>query len=187
MLLPLFCIVDLETSNGMMPAAGELKMLNRLLIVPGVEHTMLNIGVNLCLLVLRLGGSMVLLGSHIMSTPGVLWSASPVHRIGVKHWKAQSFAETFYSCSQWAQRLFGGGSCWESLSLGTLGSLYDIKQCREQFVTLLSCFSQPRCNSLSFQTSVLLHLIFDPDAYGCINPLGVFPLFLKKYANIIAL
>ena len=55
--------------NGLMPAAGKLMMLNRLLIVPGVEHAMWNIGVNLCLLVLRPRGSMVLQGSRIMSTP----------------------------------------------------------------------------------------------------------------------
>ena len=46
MFLPLFCIADLETSNGLMPAAEELVTLNRLLIVPGVEHAMRNIGVN---------------------------------------------------------------------------------------------------------------------------------------------
>ena len=40
MFLPLFCVVNLETSNGLMP---EFMILNRLLIVPGVEHTMLNI------------------------------------------------------------------------------------------------------------------------------------------------
>ena len=38
MFLPWFCVVDLETSNGLMPADRELMMLNRLLIVPGVEH-----------------------------------------------------------------------------------------------------------------------------------------------------
>ena len=59
MFLPLFCVVDLETSNGLMPAAGELMMLNRVLIVPGVEHAMRNIGVNLCLPVLRPRESMV--------------------------------------------------------------------------------------------------------------------------------
>ena len=53
MFLPVFCVIDLETCNGLMPAAGELMMLNRLLIVPGAEHAMLNIWVNLCLLVLR--------------------------------------------------------------------------------------------------------------------------------------
>ena len=51
-------VLHLETSIGLMPAAGELIMLNRSLIVPGVEHAMLNIGVNLCLLVLRPRGSM---------------------------------------------------------------------------------------------------------------------------------
>ena len=47
-------------------------MLNRLLIVRGIEQAMLNIGVNLCLLVLRPRGSMVLQGGRIMSAPGIL-------------------------------------------------------------------------------------------------------------------
>ena len=71
-LLLLFCIVDLETCNSLMPAAGELMMLNRLLIVPVVDNAMLNIGVNLCLLVLRPRGSMVLHWSHIINAPGIL-------------------------------------------------------------------------------------------------------------------
>ena len=53
----LFSVIDLQTSNGLMPAAGELMMLTRLLIVPGVEDEMLNIGVNLRLLVLRPRGA----------------------------------------------------------------------------------------------------------------------------------
>ena len=78
-------IVDLETSNDLMPAAGELTVLNRLLIVPGVEHVLWNIGVNLCLLVLRPRGSMVLQGSRIMSAPGILRSTPPVHISGGRH------------------------------------------------------------------------------------------------------
>ena len=70
--LPLFCVVDLETSSGLMPAAGELTMINRLLIVLGVDQAMLNIAVNLCLLVLRPRGSTVLQGSLIMRAPGIL-------------------------------------------------------------------------------------------------------------------
>ena len=50
----------------------ELLMLNRLLIVPGVEHAMQKIEVNLCLLVQRPRGSMVLQGSRIMTAPGIL-------------------------------------------------------------------------------------------------------------------
>ena len=53
MFLLLFSAVDLETSNDLKPAAGELMKLNRLLIVLSVEHAMRNIGINLCLLVLR--------------------------------------------------------------------------------------------------------------------------------------
>ena len=70
--LPLFCVVDLESSDGLMPAAVELMMLNRLLIVSDVEYAMLNIGVDLCLLVLKPRRSMVLQGSRTMSAPGIL-------------------------------------------------------------------------------------------------------------------
>ena len=70
--LSLFCVVDLETSNGLMSAAGELMMRSRLLIVHGVEHAVQIIGVDLCLLVLRPRGSMVLQGSDIMNPPGIL-------------------------------------------------------------------------------------------------------------------
>ena len=59
-------------SNGLMPAARELMMLNRLLILLGVEHAMQNSGVNLCLLVLRPRGFMVLQWSCIMSATGIL-------------------------------------------------------------------------------------------------------------------
>ena len=70
--LPLFCVVDLKISNGLMSAAGELMMLSRLLVMTGVEHVVQIIGVDLCLLVLRQRGSMVLPGSHIMNQPGIL-------------------------------------------------------------------------------------------------------------------
>ena len=63
----LFCVVDLETINGLTPAAGELIMLNRLLIMPGVEHAVQIIWFDLCLLVEGRKG-----GSHIMNAPGIL-------------------------------------------------------------------------------------------------------------------
>ena len=67
-----------------------------------------------------------------------------------------------------------------------LGSQYDSKQCREQFVTPLSCFPQSRCNSLAFRTYVPLRLLLDLDTYGGVGPVGAFPRFLKKVADIIA-
>ena len=50
----------------------ELLMISRQLIMSGVEHALQIIGVDLSLLVLRPRGSMVLQGSHIMSTQGIL-------------------------------------------------------------------------------------------------------------------
>ena len=62
-----------------------------------------------------------------------------------------------------------------------LGSQFDSKQCLDQFVTASSRFPLSRCNySLGFRTCVLLRLHLGVD------PLGVFPLFLKKVADIIA-
>ena len=68
-----------------------------------------------------------------------------------------------------------------------LDSQFDSKQYCEQFVTPLSCFPQSWCNSLAFRTSVLPRLLLDLDTYGGVDTLGVFPLFLKMVADIIAL
>ena len=48
------------------------KMLSRLLILPGVEHAVQIIGVDLCLLVLRPRGSMMLQMNHITNAPLIL-------------------------------------------------------------------------------------------------------------------
>ena len=55
-----------------MPVGAELMMLRRLLIMPGLGHPMHIIVVDLCLLMLRPRGSMVLQGSHMMNAPGIL-------------------------------------------------------------------------------------------------------------------
>ena len=72
--LPLFCIVDLQTSNGLMPAAVELMMLSRQLIMPCVEHAVHIIGIDLCLPLVRPRESMVLneRTSRIMNAPGII-------------------------------------------------------------------------------------------------------------------
>ena len=50
-----------------------------------------------------------------------------------------------------------------------LGSQFDSKQCRKQFVTPLSCFPQSMCNSFTFRTPVLLRLLLDLDKYGGVS------------------
>ena len=161
---PLFRGVDLETSNGLMPAAEELMMLNRLLIVPGVEHAMRNIGINLCLLVLRHRGSMVLQRSLINGrTRNTLKQST----CSPKWWETLKGSIFSVKPSIPAVRGHGGGlvvAPAEKASL--LDSHFDSQQCREQFVTNLSCFPQSMCNSLAFRTSVLLRLLLDLDMHG---------------------
>ena len=65
-----------------------------------------------------------------------------------------------------------------------LGSQFDSKQRCEQFATTLSFFPKSRCNSLDFRTSVIVYLLLN--TYGGVGPLGVFPTFLQKVADIIA-
>ena len=77
-----------------------------------------------------------------------------------------------------------GGAPAEKASL--LGSQFNNKQCREQFVIYLSCFPQSRCNCLAFRTFVILRLLLDLDTYGGVDPLCVFPLFLRMLVDIIA-
>ena len=155
--LQLFCIVDLEISNGLMPAAGELMMLRRLLILPDEEHAVQIIGFYLCFLVLRPRLSMVLLGSHIMNSPGILWRTRPVHISGGKHLKAQSLV-----WSHLALRGPGDGLVVAPAEkFVTPGLSVWQQQCREQFVTPLSCFPHSRCNSLALWAPVILYLLLD--------------------------
>ena len=67
-----------------------------------------------------------------------------------------------------------------------LGSQFDCKQCREQFVTPLSCFPQSRSNSWAFRTSVLLCLLLDLDTYAGCWSFGCVSSFLKMVADIIS-
>ena len=144
---------------------------------------MLNIVVNLCLLVLRPNGSMVLQYSLIMSAPGILWSTLPVPISGGRYWKAPALVWNLLSLLS-----RGPEVVWWRLLLRKIHSwLSDWQQAVSWAVfTPLSCFPQSRCNSLAFRTSDLLRLLLDLDTYGGVDPMGVYPLFLKKVADIIA-
>ena len=64
----------------------------------------------------------------------------------------------------------------------------DSKQCREQCFSPLSCFPQSIGATLlpSELLSSCMRLLLDRDTYVGVDPLGVFPLFPKKVADIIA-
>ena len=66
-----------------------------------------------------------------------------------------------------------------------LGSRFDIKQRREQFVTSLSCFPLLRCNSLALFDLLCSCVCFLILTYGGVDLLGMFLLFQKKIADNI--
>ena len=77
-------MVDMETSNGLMPAAVEHMMLNRMLIVPSVEHANPQYWGQFVLARAE-ARSMVLQGSRIIRAQGLLLSTPSVHISGGRH------------------------------------------------------------------------------------------------------
>ena len=95
--------------------------------------------------------------------------------------------------------LFGSSSTLPSL-LGARGSLisspgdkaellsrhFDSKQSRDVFDVPDTCYPEPLCCSFAFRSSVILRLLLDLDEYGGVDPVGVFPQFFKKVADVIS-
>ena len=142
-----------------MPAARELTMLSRLLIMPGVEHEMRDHW-----------GRSVLAHAEAQRVYGAAReSHNEPTRNNLKHSTcSRKWWESLKSLIFWEKQSIpalsgpGGGlvvASAEKVSL--LGSHFDSKLCREQFITPLSCSTQSRCNSLVFRTPVLLCLLLD--------------------------
>lgn len=67
-----------------------------------------------------------------------------------------------------------------------LSSHFDSKQSREEIDLAPICFPEPRCSSFAFRSSYLLKLLSDLDEHGGVDPVGCFPLFYKKVADILS-
>ena len=63
---------------------------------------------------------------------------------------------------------------------------FDGKQSRESVDLPLTCHPSPSLTSFAFRSSDLRHLLLDLDPYGGSDPLGMFPLFLKRTADFLA-
>ena len=148
-------------------------MLNRLLTVPGVEQEMLNIGVNLCLLVLSPRGSGVARESHNERSRNTLKHSTSLH----KWWETLKGSIFGVKPSIPALREPGYGLVVAPVEKASvLASQFDSKL----FVTSLSCFPRSAFNSLAFRISDLLHLLLDLDTYGGVSSISM------KVADIIA-
>ena len=58
--------------------------------------------------------------------------------------------------------------------------------CRESVDLLVTCHPSPSLITFAFRSSEVKHLLLDLDPYGGTDPLGMFPLFLKRTADVLA-
>ena len=58
-------------------------------------------------------------------------------------------------------------------------------QSREAVDLLLTCHPSPSLTTFAFRSSEVRRLLLDLDPYGGTDPLGIFPLFLKRTADVM--
>ena len=81
----------------------------------------------------------------------------------------------------------GGGLVCESVAKAVLLSDHvDSKQSREAVDLPLTCHPSPSFTTFAFRSSEVRRLLLDLDPYGGTDPLGMFPLFLKRTADVMA-
>ena len=67
-----------------------------------------------------------------------------------------------------------------------LADVFDSKQSNEKLTMPHSCFPEARLTNLAFRSREIKDLLLDLDAYGGVDPNGIFPLVLKMNADCLA-
>ena len=67
-----------------------------------------------------------------------------------------------------------------------LSDHFDSKQSRESVDPLVTCHLSPSLITFAFRSSEVKRLLLDLDPYGGTDILGMFPLFLKRTADVLA-
>ena len=67
-----------------------------------------------------------------------------------------------------------------------LSDHFDSKQSREAVDLPLTCHPSPSLTTFAFSSSEVRRLLLDLDPYGGTDPLGIFPPFLKRTADVMA-
>ena len=81
----------------------------------------------------------------------------------------------------------GGGLVCKSVGKADLQSdHFDRKQSREAVNLPLTCHPSPSLTTFAFTSSEVRHLLLDLDPYGGTDILGMFHLFLKRTADVMA-
>ena len=78
-----------------------------------------------------------------------------------------------------------GGLVCESIGKADLLSdHFDTKQSKEAVDLQLTCHPSPSLTTFAFKSREVRRLLLDLDPYGGTDPLGMFPLLLKRTANV---
>ena len=81
----------------------------------------------------------------------------------------------------------GGGLVCESVGKADLlADHFDSKPSREAVDPPLTCHPSPSFTSFAFRSREVRRLLLDLDPYGDTHPFGLFPLFLKRTADVMA-
>ena len=80
----------------------------------------------------------------------------------------------------------GGLVCESVGKADLLSDHFDSKQSREALHLPLTCHSSPSLTTFVFRSREVRHLLLDLDPYGGTDPLGIFLLFLKRTADVMA-
>ena len=80
----------------------------------------------------------------------------------------------------------GGLACESVGKADLLSDHFNSKHSREAVDLTLTCHPSPSLTTFSFRSSEVRRLLLDLDPYGGTDPLGMFPLFLKKTADVMA-
>ena len=80
----------------------------------------------------------------------------------------------------------GGLVCYSVGKADLLSDHFDSKQSREAVDLPLTCHPSPSVTTFAFRSSEVRLLLLDMDPYGGTDPLGMFPLFLKRTADVMA-
>ena len=81
----------------------------------------------------------------------------------------------------------GGGLLCELVGKADLLSdHFDSKQSMEVVDLPLTCHPSPSLTTFAFRSSEVRRLLLDLNPYGGTDPLGLFPIFLKRTADVIA-
>ena len=67
-----------------------------------------------------------------------------------------------------------------------LSDHFDGKQSSESVDLLLTCYPSPSLTSFAFRSSEVRRPLLDLDPYGGSDPVGMFPLFIKRTADVLA-